>query len=186
MLNRLRTHPLAIEMEQCRQPRGGEAEAVVNDSFTTLMLAIMNGSMLYEGQPGMAIGLLLEVTWFDTDVIQLRIAAQSESFSAIVTVYSTLDLIISAVKSLEALQLTLGDSRCFTLSATLGIEASFELKVLDRTGHCALTCLLGDDEVLRQTATVVVFIVPAAIDRFVSELYAITRGSTKVALLERY
>ena len=129
-------------------------------------------------------GLLLTVIWHDVDVIELNIRAHNDSFSAVVTIYSTCDLLTRAAETLSSAQPTVGDVQLFTLATTDEKEASFELRVLDSVGHFALICRLGEDGEYRQNATIVIRVTPSAIDQFVDELYTIAKGASKAAALE--
>jgi len=93
----------------------------------------------------------IQAIWSDVDVIRIDVSVKTDRFAGSTTVYTTVDALQDAARSLSGFPANPNDSRSFALSTTYADVASFELKCIDSAGHAVMIASIVDRE--RNAAT---------------------------------
>lgn len=136
-------------------------------------------------------GLTLEVIWFDDDVLELLVIAESSHFRAAVQAYCGHGHLSDIADSIVDFPASIHDRRQFTLGAFgpnyAGGAASVDLIVQDNAGHCgALVQLEADHRAGTPVESAVVMFrtEPSDIDEFVPALRRLDQDRSGIAKLQ--
>jgi hypothetical protein len=136
--------------------------------------------------------LTIEPVYHDTDLVEVRVSASSETFSGAVCVYVSTGELAAAAKELQGFPAGPTDKRRLAWGAeesTSGGRAELTFHCIDIAAHPAVQVVLrsGDQchDTPGQAVTLTIRLEPAAIDRFVATLAVLeARQQTDIAVLD--